>query len=340
MDSSSWDSEYRASILDDPPVYGRATIEMAEGTDKGTHTTIDEMITMLRGHKGTDRSGKHCRLEYDNVCTLIDQATAELERQPTLLRLDAPIRIVGDVHGQFQDLLQIFETGGDPSESTPYLFLGDYVDRGKNGIETICLLLAYKVKYPSTFHLLRGNHEEAAINEIYGFHDICKKHIANRGGGDLYARFNATFNHLPLAAVVSNKIFCVHGGLSLGILNSVDPISIIQKPLSIPDEGLACDLLWSDPDSNVDGWAESDRGVSYTFGEDIVNTFCQNNDFDLIVRAHQVVEEGFELFADNQLLTLFSAPYYGEYDNNGAFIEVDANLHCQFHILENTRERW
>jgi serine/threonine-protein phosphatase PP1 catalytic subunit len=451
MDGSNWESEHRASILDDPPVYGRAVIlphaeseklgnmQSAEleystniwlaeyekvtfvplqkndgyilgttevngithpaildprkhfhiqgvtqrydeqltksgfetekyqtpksesgpsasypelGVDEGSTSNslaattadndIDQMIRVLRNHKGTNKSGKQCNLAYDDVCNLVNKAVEALKTQPTLLRLEAPIRIVGDVHGQYQDLLQIFEKGGDPSESTPYLFLGDYVDRGKNGVETICLLLAYKVKYPSTFHLLRGNHEAAEINRIYGFYDACKIHPANKGSGGgpgLWKEFNKVFGYLPLAAVVSDKIFCAHAGLSPQMTN-VDKIDSVTRPLSVPDEGLVCDLLWSDPESDKGGWADNDRGISYTFGEDVVRTFCETNDFDLIVRAHQVVEDGYEFFADKSLLTVFSAPkYMGETDNDGAFIEVYEDLNVKFHSLFATREK-
>lgn len=87
--------------------------------------------------------------------------------QPMLLELEAPLKICGDVHGQFSDLLRLFQYGGPPPAAN-YLFLGDYVDRGKQSLETICLLLAYKIKYPENFFLLRGNHECASINRIYG----------------------------------------------------------------------------------------------------------------------------------------------------------------------------
>ena len=190
----------------------------------------------------------------------------------------------------------------------------DYVDRGKNGLECICLLLAYKIKYPENFFLLRGNHECASINRIYGFYDECKR----RYNIKMWKKFQEVFNVLPIAAVVDEKIFCVHAGLSPD-LQSMKQIQDVMRPTDVPDAGLLCDLMWSDPDADITGWAENDRGVSYTFGADVVSKFLQKHDFDLVVRAHQVVEDGYEFFADRQLVTIFSAPNYcGEFDNAGA----------------------
>nr|XP_006005926.1 PREDICTED: serine/threonine-protein phosphatase PP1-gamma catalytic subunit B-like [Latimeria chalumnae] len=235
----------------------------------------------------------------------------------------------GDVHGQYYDLLRLFEYGGFPPESN-YLFLGDYVDRGKQSLETICLLLAYKIKYPENFFLLRGNHECASINRIYGFYDECKR----RYNIKLWKTFTDCFNCLPVAAIVDEKIFCCHGGLSPD-LQSMEQVRRIMRPTDVPDQGLLCDLLWSDPDKDVLGWGENDRGVSFTFGADVVAKFLHKHDMDLICRAHQVVEDGYEFFAKRQLVTLFSAPNYcGEFDNAGAMMSVDETLMCSFQILK------
>ena len=139
---------------------------------------------------------------------------------------------------------------------------------------------------------------------------------------------------LPVAAIVDDKIFCVHGGLSPS-LRSKQQITEHRRPCDVPDVGLICDFLWADPDACTQGWAESERGVSYTFGADVVSKFLEDHDFDLMVRAHQVVEDGYEFFAQRQLVTLFSAPNYcGEFDNSGAVMSVDASLMCSFHILK------
>ena len=188
----------------------------------------------------------------------------------------------GDIHGQYSDLLRLFEYGGFPPNAN-YLFLGDYVDRGKQSLETICLLLAYKIKFPENFFLLRGNHECASINRIYGFYDECKRRFNVR----LWKIFTDCFNCLPVAALIDDKILCMHGGLSPDLTN-LDQIRNLTRPTDVPDSGLLCDLLWSDPSRDVKGWGMNDRGVSYTFGSDSVSEFLMKNDMDLVCRAHQV----------------------------------------------------
>lgn len=158
------------------------------------------------------------------------------------------------------------------------------MDRGKQSLETICLLLSYKIKYPDKVFLLRGNHEDAKINRIYGFYDECKRRFNVR----LWKIFTDCFNCLPVSALIDGKILCMHGGLSPELEN-LDQIKELPRPTDIPDNGLLCDLLWSDPDARIDGWAESDRGVSCTFGADRVIDFLDKNDLDLVCRGHQVI---------------------------------------------------
>ena len=249
--------------------------------------------------------------------------------QPVLLELEAPIKICGDVHGQFYDLLRILEFGGYPPDAN-YLFLGDYVDRGKQSLETICLLLAYKIKYPENFFMTRGNHECSSINRIYGFYDECKKRFSIK----LWKTFTDCFNCLPVAAILDDKIICMHGGLGPD-LDKIDRIRNIMRPTDVPERGLLCDLLWSDPDESSNGFGSNERGVSVVFNGKIVQNFLKTNDLDLICRAHQVVEEGYEFFADRKLVTVFSAPNYcGEFDNAGAMMSVSENLNCSFQILK------
>ena len=260
---------------------------------------------------------------------LINTSKKILIEQPTFLDLETPITVCGDTHGQYPDLLRLFDLGGYPPD-TNYLFLGDYVDRGEQSIETICLLLAYKIKYEENFFLLRGNHECGSINRIYGFYDECKR----RYNIKIWKNFVDLFNCLPIAACIDDKIFLVHGGLSPE-LKSFDEIKKIMRPTDVPEEGLLCDLLWSDPENIGKDWGINDRGLSVTFNVKVLETFLENNELDLVCRAHQVVEEGYEFFGDKKLVTVFSAPNYcGEFDNNGGIMLVDENLRCSFKIIK------
>lgn len=259
--------------------------------------------------------------------------------QPTLLRLSPPVKIVGDIHGQFHDLIRIFNSCGYPPY-TNYLFLGDYVDRGYKSLETILLLLCYKIKYPENFFMLRGNHESANITKIYGFYDECKRRLPSISGNHkLWKTFVDVFNALPIAATINDKIFCIHGGLSPDLAD-LKQIENIKRPTDIPDNGLLADLLWSDPDPLIKNfsptnWPKNDRGVSYCFGKKHVDYFCLKFKMDLIVRGHMVVEDGYEFFDKRKLVTVFLAPNYcGEFDNYGAIMSVDKSLCCSFELIK------
>jgi serine/threonine-protein phosphatase PP1 catalytic subunit len=308
----------------------KVEVNVADGSWKPVQAAveIDTLIQKLLDARG-QRPGKSVILAEAEVRALVLAAKEVLQSQPVLLELSAPIKVCGDIHGQYHDLLRFFDYGGFPPAAN-YLFLGDYVDRGKQSMEVICLLLALKVKHPENFFLLRGNHECGSINRIYGFFDECKRRYSVR----LWKLFIDCFNWLPIAAIIDEKIFCVHGGLSPDLLD-MEQMRRIERPTDVPDEGLICDLLWSDPERDVRGWGENDRGVSWTFGDDIVDSFLAKHDLDLVCRAHQVVEDGYEFFARRQLVTVFSAPNYcGEFDNCGAMMIVDESLMCSFQILK------
>ena len=286
--------------------------------------TIIEKLLSVRGNK----PGKIVDLKEEEINYLIDKSLPIIKEQKMLVELEAPLHVCGDIHGQYYDLLRIFEHCGYPDDYN-YLFLGDYVDRGKQSLETICLLLCYKIKYPDKVTLLRGNHESSVTNRIYGFYDECKR----RYNVKLWKRFTELFNHLPVAALIDDKILCMHGGLSPD-LKSIQNIKDISRPTDIPDTGLLCDLLWSDPDKEAVDYDENDRGVSVIFGEKVVIDFNKKNDLDLIIRAHQVVDDGYEFFANRQLITIFSAPNYcGEFDNSAGIMIIDESLTCSLKVL-------
>ncbi|VDL77273.1 unnamed protein product [Nippostrongylus brasiliensis] len=241
--------------------------------------------------------------------------------QDTMIEIEAPVNVCGDIHGQYPDLLRIFNRCGYPPDCS-YLFLGDYVDRGRQQLETITLLISYKILYSECFFILRGNHECKIINRVYGFYDECKRRYSVK----LYYTFQDLFDSLPLCALVSGRILGMHGGISPK-LTSWSLMDQTTRPLDPEDNPMAMDLLWSDPDQYTTGWARNSRGVSYVFGADVVKKFCRDMDIDLIARAHQVVQDGYEFFADRKLVTIFSAPKYcGEFDNNAAVMKVNKDL--------------
>lgn len=289
---------------------------------------VDNIIKALLAVKGTQPI-KFVRLNEKDITTLCLKARQIFLNQPIVLEITAPVNICGDIHGQYNDLLRCFDLGGYPPLFN-YLFLGDYIDRGTHSVETICLLFAYKLKYPDGVFLLRGNHECNGISRMYGFYDECKR----RYNSKLWKTFVDCFNCMPIVGIINNKIFCCHGGLSPE-LNNVQQIRELGRPTDIPECGLLCDLLWADPDPDITGWNGNDRGLSFVFGRNVLNDFLKKNKYKLLVRAHQVVDNGYQFLFNNQLVTIFSAPNYcDEYDNAGAVMVVDVDLKYSFHTLQ------
>ncbi|KAJ6670462.1 SERINE/THREONINE-PROTEIN PHOSPHATASE BSL3 [Salix viminalis] len=274
-------------------------------------------------------------LDCNEIADLCDSAERIFSGEPSVLQLKAPIKIFGDLHGQFGDLMRLFDEYGAPSTAgdiayIDYLFLGDYVDRGQHSLETITLLLALKVEYPNNVHLIRGNHEAADINALFGFRIECIERMGERDGIWVWHRINRLFNWLPLAALIEKKIICMHGGIGRSI-NHVEQIESLQRPITMEAGSIVLmDLLWSDPTENdsVEGLRPNARGPGLvTFGPDRVMEFCNNNDLQLIVRAHECVMDGFERFAQGHLITLFSATNYcGTANNAGAILVLGRDL--------------
>ena len=231
-----------AALSQPPPIYhaDAATPPPTQPSMEPIQSIAQRLLSLRGSPPGTLAS-----LSENEIKLLCQRVRPILLAQPMLLELEAPLKICGDIHGQFTDLLRLFEYGGFPPECN-YLFLGDYVDRGKQSLETVCLLLCYKIMYPENFFLLRGNHESAGINRIYGFYDECKRRYSIR----LWKVFSDVFNCLPVSAIVDEKILCMHGGLSPE-MERLQQIADLHRPCDVPDVGLMCDLLWSDPDTGV-----------------------------------------------------------------------------------------
>ena len=246
----------------------------------------------------------------------------------------APVTICGDIHGQFHDLLELFNKGGQIPD-TRYVFMGDFVDRGYNSVETFQLLLCLKLKYPAHITLLRGNHETRQITTVYGFYD---ETIRKYGNANPWKYCTEVFDYLGIGAVVEGKVLCVHGGLSPDI-KTLDQIRLIDRRMEIPHEGAFCDLMWADPE-DIDAWAMSPRGAGWLFGYKVTSEFNHINDLDLIARAHQLVMDGFKYwFKDQNLVTVWSAPNYCyRCGNVASFLNINENLERSFDIFHAVSE--
>jgi len=231
------------------------------------------------------------------------------------------ITVCGDVHGQYYDLLHIWEINGVPSEDNPYLFNGDFVDRGSFSVEVILALFAWKLLYPGHLHLARGNHETQSMNRIYGF----EGEVLYKYDEGLYNLMCEAFCLLPLCHVLNSCVFVVHGGLFSYDGVTLDDIRRIDRVCEPMDCGLMVDMLWSDP---YPGWgrAASKRGVGVAFGQDVTEEFLRTNDLRLVIRSHELCEEGYSVEHSGRLITVFSAPNYcDQMGNRGAFIRLDGD---------------
>lgn len=281
---------------------------------------LDRQIEQLR----------RCELiKESEVKALCAKAREILVEESNVQRVDSPVTVCGDIHGQFYDLKELFRVGGDVPE-TNYLFMGDFVDRGFYSVETFLLLLALKVRYPDRITLIRGNHESRQITQVYGFYDEC---LRKYGSVTVWRYCTEIFDYLSLSAIIDGKIFCVHGGLSPSI-QTLDQIRTIDRKQEVPHDGPMCDLLWSDPEDTT-GWGVSPRGAGYLFGSDVVAQFNAANDIDMICRAHQLVMEGYKWHFNETVLTVWSAPNYCyRCGNVAAILELDEHLQKDFIIFE------
>jgi serine/threonine-protein phosphatase 6 catalytic subunit len=219
----------------------------------------------------------------------------------------SPVTIVGDLHGQVFDLIHLLNMGGWPP-TTSYIFLGDFVDRGHNSVETLSLLLCLKLQHPGHVTLLRGNHESRQITQVYGFYDEC---LRKYGNASPWRHCVNCFDTFGLAALIDERVLCVHGGLSPDV-RTLDQVRAIDRNQEIPHEGAFCDLVWSDPEDigNTVSWQMSPRGAGYLFGKKVTCEFFHVNNLQLLARAHQLVMEGRKYHFDDRLVTVWSAPNY------------------------------
>uniref|UniRef100_A0A7S2V1V5 Serine/threonine-protein phosphatase n=1 Tax=Fibrocapsa japonica TaxID=94617 RepID=A0A7S2V1V5_9STRA len=283
-----------------------------------------EEVHWLDRHRATlFQCGFLPEAEVKQLCA---KAKEILFREKNVIEVRCPVTVVGDIHGQLHDLLELFLISGLPP-LTDYLFLGDYVDRGYHSLECVTLVVLLKVRYPDRVGLLRGNHESRQITHVYGFYDECMRKYGN---ASVWRAFTELFDFLPLVAIIEGSVFCPHGGLSPAV-DTVDQVLGLSRFHEVPHSGAICDLLWSDPDTVQKGWSISARGAGFFFGADVSERFNHANGFDFIVRAHQLTMEGFTWAHPGQCVTVFSAPNYCyRCGNLAAIMEVDEHRGYRF----------
>lgn len=308
--------------------------------DKGqsmTEAFVKELVSCFREQK---------LLHRKYMMQLLLWAIDMFKEMPSLMDISLPvvdgkkghITVCGDTHGQYYDLLNIFEINGFPSPGNPYLFNGDFVDRGSFSLEVVSTLIAIKVAMPTAVYMTRGNHETKNMNKIYGFEGEVKHKYDDR----VMNLFNDVFQWLPLAGVIEKAVFVVHGGLSTSMGGAgagdgpegkgmtLEAVRAVPRGREPPESGLMSDLLWSDPQP-YSGRAASKRGVGYSFGPDYTKNFLELNNLKLLVRSHEVKEEGYVVEHDGKCITIFSAPNYCDSQGNkGAFIRFTEDMVPRF----------
>lgn len=279
-------------------------------------------------------------LSEPDLMEVCERVKAILIEENNVQPVRVPVVICGDIHGQFYDLMELFDVGGDIRE-TNYIFLGDYVDRGHNSVETFQYLLLLKLRYPGNITLIRGNHESRQITQVYGFYDEC---IQKYGNANAWKFSTDIFDYLTLAAVVEDRVFCVHGGLSPEV-KLIDQLRLLNRVQEIPHDGPLGDMVWSDPSEAIEGWDTNPRGAGYLFGENVTRQFAELNDLDLVARAHQLAMEGYRFMFTNTatdphsvlLVTVWSAPNYCyRCGNVAAVMRIEENMDKQFIIFKDT----
>ncbi|KAI6173383.1 Serine/threonine-protein phosphatase [Aphelenchoides besseyi] len=313
----------------EPPMSRELRELQANKVKKWVQTMIDRLVDEWTVQKCQSLFSERELME------LCYRARETFWMQPTMVEITAPVHICGDIHGQFEDLMALFRINGFPPEKK-YLFLGDYVDRGPFSIEVVTLLFAYKASKHDSIAI-----DIAIAGHVSGGHlsSSWKSRITSqcrkRYSMSLYEAFQYAFYCMPFCARVEKRILCMHGGISED-LRDFRQLEKIERPCDIPDLGILADLTWADPDPNIQNYDESPRGAARIFGAAALKNFCNALGLELVVRAHQVITEGYEFFGENRrLTTIFSAPYYcNQFENAASILNVSKDMEISFTILK------
>jgi len=272
-------------------------------------------------------------LPENDLKALCEYVKDILVEESNVQPVQSPVTVCGDIHGQYHDMLKLFDEGGQVP-STSYIFMGDFVDRGYNSLEVFTMLMLLKARWPAHITLLRGNHESRQITQVYGFYDECQRKYGNANAWRYCAE---VFDYLTVSALIDGRAFCVHGGLSPDV-RTLDQVCTIERVREVPHEGPFCDMVWSDPEE-IETWAISPRGAGWLFGHQVVEEFNRLNGLQIICRAHQLVQEGHKYMFEDALVTVWSAPNYCyRCGNVAAILAFDDDLQAKPKLFHETKE--
>ena len=286
---------------------------------------------LLDGHPSfTD--GKFDLLSVEQIYQLCIAARDILAEEATIVEIEAPCRVFGDIRGHLREMLTLFKTFGSPNhytgdvELSTYVFNGNFIDNGPQSLEIICLMFSLKILYPKNVILIRGSHEDPVINATRGFKDECMKRLPDDYGEPIWELFNHVFGFLPLGGVIENKIMVVHGGIGPSFTH-ISQVQNMKKPILQPcDNPITRDILWATP-AESDSLKISVKQVgAATFDMNQVVKFCLENGLELIIRSHECVSCGYEFFSGGHLITVFSAGDYLQKGNSGACLTISSKL--------------
>jgi serine/threonine-protein phosphatase 2A catalytic subunit len=294
-----------------------------------SESTRKSLKTLLKSIQNSKTPSK------SEVTLLCQKVSKLLTQEPNVLQIESPVTICGNIQGSLEDLQEIFKLSGPPPASN-YLFLGNYINKGKFSVEVLCILFIYKILFPSKLTLLRGCHECAGAGQTYGFfQEILKKF----GDFLVFEGFLKVFNCFPFAAVVGGQVFCVHSGISFSV-ETIEELMAVERFSDVKTDGPLMHLLWNFPFSGL-GWSVSPKSYDFGFGTDVTSKFLEKNDLKMIVRSHQLVMEGFSQEQGGNIVTIFSASNFQLHKNLAAVLRFDENMKMEFLVYDwKFKEVW